>query len=231
MADVPRISNYLAGSNYPWGRKVVKPCGSVMQGGRHSKLWFGDYPDFPGKVLDSGEHLAETRQHKQKVLAIGDPALARRWSSAEPSGADSPTADDPEESDSDSAEIHSSGRWSPGCLRSTSCRNRGHQEWQRKTEVPFPSEKRGSCGFRWASTHLSRSVCTLCKPSEARVGLPCPKVGVAPTGLSVPDVRLMRPLQLFGCCCPCPGGFFTRPLFLVPACRWLQLHLEFVILP
>ena len=81
MANVPRIFQ-LSGTcnNYPWGKKGRESLaaqfyertpgtGFTIDADQHYlELWFGDYPDFPGKVLKSGELLAKTLQANQKAL-------------------------------------------------------------------------------------------------------------------------------------------------------------------
>ncbi|GJN67167.1 hypothetical protein PLICBS_001191 [Purpureocillium lilacinum] len=81
MANVPRIFQ-LSGTcnNYPWRKKGRESLaaqfyertpgtGFTIDADQHySELWFGDYPDFPGKVLKSGELLAKTLQANQRAL-------------------------------------------------------------------------------------------------------------------------------------------------------------------
>ncbi|KAI1810651.1 mannose-6-phosphate isomerase [Poronia punctata] len=73
----------LAGTcnEYPWGRKgtesmAARLCEKTPGSGfkidpskTYSEMWFGDYPDFPGRKLDSGEPLADVLQrNKEKLL-------------------------------------------------------------------------------------------------------------------------------------------------------------------
>lgn len=68
-------------NNYDWGKKgqeslAARLCaqtpGSNFQidsNTFYSELWFGDYSDFPGRVLSSGEPLRDhLRKHKQELF-------------------------------------------------------------------------------------------------------------------------------------------------------------------
>ncbi|EGR50298.1 hexose-6-phosphate isomerase [Trichoderma reesei QM6a] len=82
MADVPRLFQ-LSGTcnNYPWGKKgheslAAKLCEktpgtdfTIKDDEPYSEMWFGDYPDFPARVLETGQPLAELlKAHKEKLL-------------------------------------------------------------------------------------------------------------------------------------------------------------------
>ncbi|OTB12461.1 hypothetical protein K445DRAFT_320895 [Daldinia sp. EC12] len=72
----------LSGScnNYPWGKKgkqslAAQLCAQTPGTGFHikddefySEMWFGDYPDFPARKLDTGEPLAEVLQRNKEQL-------------------------------------------------------------------------------------------------------------------------------------------------------------------
>ncbi|KAI0445198.1 mannose-6-phosphate isomerase [Xylaria telfairii] len=73
----------LAGTcnEYPWGKKgadslPARLCEKTPGGGfeidpekNYSELWFGDYPDFPGRKLDTDEPLADVLQcDKERLL-------------------------------------------------------------------------------------------------------------------------------------------------------------------
>ncbi|KAK6952575.1 hypothetical protein Daesc_004865 [Daldinia eschscholtzii] len=72
----------LSGScnNYPWGKKgkqslAAQLCSQTPGTGFHikddefySEMWFGDYPDFPARKLDTGEPLAEVLQRNKEQL-------------------------------------------------------------------------------------------------------------------------------------------------------------------
>ncbi|RYO96735.1 hypothetical protein DL765_011505 [Monosporascus sp. GIB2] len=73
----------LSGScnNYPWGkvgkeslaaRLCEKTPGTdfqIKEGEHYSEMWFGDYPDYPARKLDTGELLKDVlQQHKEELL-------------------------------------------------------------------------------------------------------------------------------------------------------------------
>ncbi|KAK4663957.1 uncharacterized protein QC763_501390 [Podospora pseudopauciseta] len=72
----------LVGScnNYPWGKqgekslavqlhKKTDPNFEIKNDEFYSELWFGDYPDFPARVLETGELLQDVLQkHKDELL-------------------------------------------------------------------------------------------------------------------------------------------------------------------
>ncbi|KAK0664540.1 RmlC-like cupin domain-containing protein [Cercophora samala] len=72
----------LVGScnNYPWGKqgekslavqlhKKTDPKFEIKKDEFYSELWFGDYPDFPARVLETGELLQDVLQkHKEELL-------------------------------------------------------------------------------------------------------------------------------------------------------------------
>ncbi|KAI0969029.1 RmlC-like cupin domain-containing protein [Xylaria arbuscula] len=72
----------LAGTcnEYPWGKKgadslAAKLCEKtpgtdfkIDPQKNYSEMWFGDYPDFPGRKLDSGELLADVLQRDRDRL-------------------------------------------------------------------------------------------------------------------------------------------------------------------
>ena len=74
----------LAGTcnEYPWGKQgteslAAKLCEKtpgtdfkIDPSKNYSEMWFGDYPDFPGRKLDSGELLADVLQ-KDKERLLG----------------------------------------------------------------------------------------------------------------------------------------------------------------
>ncbi|KAI1411621.1 mannose-6-phosphate isomerase [Hypoxylon sp. FL1857] len=68
-------------NNYPWGKKgkeslAAQLCAQTPGTGFqinddefYSEMWFGDYPDYPARKLDTGEPLAEVLQrNKEKLL-------------------------------------------------------------------------------------------------------------------------------------------------------------------
>ncbi|KAM0258117.1 hypothetical protein ACHAQJ_004022 [Trichoderma viride] len=82
MANPSRLFQ-LSGTcnNYPWGRKgheslAAKLCEKtpgtkfvINDDEYYSEMWFGDYPDFPGRDLETGQPLAELlKLHKEKLL-------------------------------------------------------------------------------------------------------------------------------------------------------------------
>ncbi|CAI4212319.1 unnamed protein product [Parascedosporium putredinis] len=57
----------LSGScnNYPWGRKGFQIDDDKV----YSEMWFGDYPDFPAKSVETGEPLADIlKKHQVELL-------------------------------------------------------------------------------------------------------------------------------------------------------------------
>ena len=84
--SVPRIFQ-LSGTcnNYPWGKKgreslaarfCEKTLGSKLkidEDERYSEMWFGDYADYPGRSLESGELLGEMiERHQSELLGAID---------------------------------------------------------------------------------------------------------------------------------------------------------------
>ncbi|KAL7948677.1 mannose-6-phosphate isomerase [Trichoderma barbatum] len=82
MASPPRLFQ-LSGTcnNYPWGKKgrdslAARLCEKtprtdfvINDDEFYSEMWFGDYPDFPARVLETGQTLAEVLElHKEKLL-------------------------------------------------------------------------------------------------------------------------------------------------------------------
>ncbi|KAI1767180.1 mannose-6-phosphate isomerase [Hypoxylon sp. FL1150] len=68
-------------NNYPWGKKgkqslAAQLCAKTPGTDFHidddkfySEMWFGDYPDFPARKLDTGEPLADVlQQNKEQLL-------------------------------------------------------------------------------------------------------------------------------------------------------------------
>ncbi|KAI1385146.1 mannose-6-phosphate isomerase [Hypoxylon trugodes] len=68
-------------NNYPWGKKgkqslAAQLCAQtpgidfqIKDDEFYSEMWFGDYPDFPARKLDTGELLADVLQaNKEKLL-------------------------------------------------------------------------------------------------------------------------------------------------------------------
>lgn len=68
-------------NSYPWGKKgkqslAAQLCAQtpgtnfrIDEDEFYSEMWFGDYPDFPARKLDTGELLAEVlQQNKQQLL-------------------------------------------------------------------------------------------------------------------------------------------------------------------
>ncbi|KAI8965475.1 mannose-6-phosphate isomerase [Daldinia sp. FL1419] len=68
-------------NNYPWGKKgkqslAARLCAQTPGTDFHidddefySEMWFGDYPDFPARKLDTGEPLADVlQQNKEQLL-------------------------------------------------------------------------------------------------------------------------------------------------------------------
>lgn len=71
----------LAGScnNYPWGKKGGQSLAAQLCKGTvkdfeikddeyYSELWFGDYPDYPAKVLGTGELLKDVLDKNKQTL-------------------------------------------------------------------------------------------------------------------------------------------------------------------
>ncbi|KAK3376349.1 RmlC-like cupin domain-containing protein [Lasiosphaeria ovina] len=68
-------------NNYPWGKQgktslAAQLCAktdknfSIDNGKQYSELWFGDYPDFPARVLETGQLLRD-RLEQDKDRLIG----------------------------------------------------------------------------------------------------------------------------------------------------------------
>jgi mannose-6-phosphate isomerase len=67
-------------NDYPWGKKgsdslAARLCAKTPGTGfkieadkYYSEMWFGDYPDYPGRKLDSGEPLADVLQRDKERL-------------------------------------------------------------------------------------------------------------------------------------------------------------------
>ncbi|KAK1593841.1 phosphomannose isomerase type I [Colletotrichum navitas] len=67
-------------NNYEWGRKgrdslAARLCANTPGGGfepaddqYYSEMWFGDYPDFPARVLDTGEPLRDVLARDRDAL-------------------------------------------------------------------------------------------------------------------------------------------------------------------
>jgi len=68
-------------NEYPWGKKgseslAARLCEKTPGTGfkidpskSYSEMWFGDYPDYPGRKLDSGEPLADVlKRDKERLL-------------------------------------------------------------------------------------------------------------------------------------------------------------------
>lgn len=67
-------------NNYPWGKKgkqslAAQLCArtpgtdfKIEDEQYYSEMWFGDYPDFPARVLDTGELLADVLKKDQQTL-------------------------------------------------------------------------------------------------------------------------------------------------------------------
>ncbi|KAJ2998139.1 hypothetical protein NUW58_g426 [Xylaria curta] len=80
----------LAGTcnEYPWGKKgpdslAARLCEKTPGGAfaidperNYSEMWFGDYPDFPGRKLETGELLADVPQRDKKQL-LGKKVIAQ----------------------------------------------------------------------------------------------------------------------------------------------------------
>lgn len=67
-------------NNYPWGKKgrqslAAQLCArtpgndfEIEDEQYYSEMWFGDYPDFPARVLETGELLADVLKRDQQTL-------------------------------------------------------------------------------------------------------------------------------------------------------------------
>lgn len=67
-------------NSYPWGKKgnqslAAQLCArtpgtdfKIKDDEFYSEMWFGDYPDFPARVLETGELLADVLQKDQETL-------------------------------------------------------------------------------------------------------------------------------------------------------------------
>ncbi|KAK4166848.1 RmlC-like cupin domain-containing protein [Cladorrhinum sp. PSN259] len=66
-------------NNYPWGKKGKESLAAqlckktdkefeIKDDEYYSELWFGDYPDFPAKVLETREPLADVLQRNKETL-------------------------------------------------------------------------------------------------------------------------------------------------------------------
>lgn len=67
-------------NNYDWGKKgrdslAARLCENtptgfkIKDGEAYSEMWFGDYPDFPARVLESQELLSDVlKKNKEKLL-------------------------------------------------------------------------------------------------------------------------------------------------------------------
>ena len=67
-------------NNYPWGKKgkqslAAKLCSqtpgvdfTIKDDEYYSEMWFGDYPDFPARVLETGEPLKDMIQKNKEQL-------------------------------------------------------------------------------------------------------------------------------------------------------------------
>lgn len=67
-------------NNYPWGKKgnqslAAQLCArtpgtdfKIEDDKFYSEMWFGDYPDFPARVLETGELLADALKKDQETL-------------------------------------------------------------------------------------------------------------------------------------------------------------------
>lgn len=82
MASVSRLFQ-LSGTcnNYPWGKKghqslAAELCKktpgtdfTINDDEYYSEMWFGDYPDFPARDLETGQPLADLlRSNEEKLL-------------------------------------------------------------------------------------------------------------------------------------------------------------------
>ncbi|ROT37750.1 mannose-6-phosphate isomerase [Sodiomyces alkalinus F11] len=86
MASTDRVFQ-ISGTcnNYDWGKNgksslaarlcaQTTPDFAVEDDKVYSELWFGDYPDFPGRVLTTGKPLGEHLQKHKEVL-LGDKVI------------------------------------------------------------------------------------------------------------------------------------------------------------
>lgn len=67
-------------NNYPWGKKGKQSLAAqlcertpgldfkIQDDQYYSEMWFGDYPDFPARVLETGELLADAIKKDQNTL-------------------------------------------------------------------------------------------------------------------------------------------------------------------
>lgn len=67
-------------NNYPWGKQgkqslAAQLCArtpgtdfKIEDEQYYSEMWFGDYPDFPARVLETGEPLADVLRRDQQAL-------------------------------------------------------------------------------------------------------------------------------------------------------------------
>jgi hypothetical protein len=81
MASVSRLFQ-LSGTcnNYPWGKKghqslAAKLCKQTLgtdftinDDEHYSEMWFGDYPDFPARDLETGQTLADLLKSNEENL-------------------------------------------------------------------------------------------------------------------------------------------------------------------
>lgn len=80
MSPGPRVFR-IAGTcnNYPWGKKgsdslAARICKAsdenfeIKDDEPYSEIWFGDYPDFPGKVLATGDLLSDALNENRLAL-------------------------------------------------------------------------------------------------------------------------------------------------------------------
>lgn len=82
MATVSRLFQ-LSGTcnNYPWGKRgheslAARLCEktpgtkfTIDDNQYYSEMWFGDYPDFPARDLETGQTLAKLLKcHKEELL-------------------------------------------------------------------------------------------------------------------------------------------------------------------
>lgn len=77
----PRVFQmYGTCNNYPWGKsgnvslaatlceKTPGLSFEIKDNEHYSEMWYGDYPDFPGKKLDTGEPLGSVLSKNKKEL-------------------------------------------------------------------------------------------------------------------------------------------------------------------
>lgn len=80
MSPGPRVFR-ISGTcnNYPWGKKgsdslAARLCKAsdenfdIKEDEPYSEIWFGDYPDFPAKVLATGELLSDALNENRLAL-------------------------------------------------------------------------------------------------------------------------------------------------------------------